>query len=162
MKSIIEMKMKKPSLLKDSDWKSIDGELCRVISFTPLATLKDGKVLAIDKTTPYASIVLECKKLPQQSIGFITHEIDFANLWKAFKERGISKNEELLIIWTTRMYKNKISSFISSFLPKLWVMICQKEAYELRTDQSYKPELTGEARWIASMPIIDWKPDVMA
>lgn len=150
-----------PILLQDNDWKIIDGELCRVIKFTPLATVQEGKVKTIDNSTPYASIILECKSLSKETTGFITHEIDFANLWKAFKERGVSKKEEVLVIWTKRMYKSKISSFISSFLPKLWVMICPKGGYELKTDDDYKPELTGEARWLASRPIVEWKPDVM-
>lgn len=74
------------TLLRDSDWGVIDGELCRVIDFVPMSLIKDGKVLALNKTTPYASVRLECKKFPGQKItGFITHKLDFVNLWKAFK-----------------------------------------------------------------------------
>jgi hypothetical protein len=44
------------TLLKDKDWESVQGKLCKVISFTPTARIKDGKVVAINKTYPYASI----------------------------------------------------------------------------------------------------------
>lgn len=60
------------ALTKDSEWSVIDREPCRVIDFVPLgSTVKDGKAVAMDKTTPYASIVLECKKFPKNVTGYI-------------------------------------------------------------------------------------------
>ena len=44
-------------------------------------------------------------------------------------------------------------------MPKLTVMICSKGAYEIMTDSNYKPELTGEARFNAERPIVEWKPE---
>jgi hypothetical protein len=49
----------------------------------------------------------------------------------------------------------------SAFMPRLWVMVCPKGAFELMVDSNYRPELTGEARWSAMKPIIQWKPEVM-
>lgn len=147
-------------LLNDSQWSEIDGEFCRVIDFAPMASIKGGKILAIDKTKPYASVVLECKKLPAETKGLITHKVDFMHLWLAFKERGIKQDEEVLIFWSKKHYK-KVYKVFSAFLPRLWVMICPKGAFELQTEPSYRPELKGEARWKAVMPIIDWKPEVM-
>jgi len=115
-------------LLKDSQWSAIDGELCRVIDFVPMASIKGGKIFAIDKTTPYASVLLECKKLPTQVTGFITNKEDFLHLWTAFKERTIKQDEEVLIIWTKKHYKNLFFRIFSAGLPKLWVMVCPKEA----------------------------------
>jgi hypothetical protein len=126
------------TLLKDSQWGVIDGELCRVINFVPLGSIKDGKVLPLNKKTPYGSITLECKKLPGKITGFITHKIDFKHLWLAFKERGIKQDEEVLILWSKKQYK-KIYKIFSAFLPRLWVMICPKGAFELETNPDYKP-----------------------
>ena len=84
------------SFLKDSQWCTIDGELCRVIDFVPLGSIKDGKVLALKKWTPYASVTIECKKFPEKITGFVCHKMDFLHLWSAFKERGIKQNEEVL------------------------------------------------------------------
>lgn len=145
--------------LKDIQWSVIDGELCRVIDFIPMAEVKSGKILAV-KSTPYASIVLECKKLPTKTKGFITHKLDFMNLWSAFKERGVKQDEEVLIFWSKKHYK-KVYKIFSAFLPRLCVMICPKEAFELQTNLDYRPELNGEARWKATAPIVDWKPEVM-
>jgi len=145
---------------KDSEWSEIDGEPCRVIDFTSLASVEKGKVVAPDITTPYASVTLECKKIPNKVKGFVTHKMDFANLWKAFKERGISDNEEVIIFWSIKHYKN-IYKFSSLFLPRMWVMICHKGAFEIMVDPDCKPELKGEARAKAMMPIVDWKPEVM-
>lgn len=152
----------KITFLKDEEWKLIDGEVCRVIDFVPMgSSVKDGKVIAMDMTTPYASVRIECNKLSGEITGFITHKIDFINLWNAFKERMVKENEEVLISWSVNRYKNKIFKGLSRAMPKLWVMICQKGAFELITDPNSKPELQGEARFLAERPIVEWKPDVM-
>lgn len=46
-------------------------------------------------------------------------------------------------------------------MPRMWVMLCRENAYELWTDQSYEPELQGLERYLAQKPIAEWKPDVM-
>lgn len=150
-------------LIKDSEWSVIDGEPCRVTSFDTLGSLIDanGKVHAMDKTTPYASVTMECKKLGKNVTGYITHKEDFKHLWAAFKDRKVKDDEEVIICWTTKHYRYKLTKFLSPFMPKLWVMVCPKGAYDLMVDSNYKPELSGEARWDAMKPIIQWKPEVM-
>jgi hypothetical protein len=148
-------------LLKDSQWSVIDGEPCRVIDFVPMASIKEGKIFAIDKTKPYASVALECKKLPTTKNGFITHKVDFMHLWAAFKERGVKQDEEVLIFWSKKNYTNIIYEIFSAFMPRLWVMICKKGAYKLLANPDSRPELHGEARYLAERPIVDWKPKSM-
>ena len=154
-------------LKKDSEWSVIDSEPCRIIEFTPLASVRNRKVVVTNKTEPYASVILECKKLPQQTKGFICHKMDFQHLWSAFKDRGVQQNEEVIIFYSKKQLKNYAKIF-SAFMPRLWVMICQKGAFELmaeevekRTDSNWKPKLSGEARWNAIKPIAEWKPGVM-
>lgn len=149
------------TLIKDNEWSEIDGEPCRVINFVPLATVKNGKVVALNKTTPYASVTIECKKLRGKITGFICHKMDFMHLWLAFKERGITQDEEVLIFWSKKNYRNIVYKIFSAFMPRLWVMVCPKGAFELKVDPGYRPELTGEARFSATRPIVDWKPRVM-
>lgn len=148
-------------LLKDQDWNMIDGQICRIVNFTSLVSIKDGEILTPDNSTPYASVTLECEKLPKNITGYITHKIDFMHLWSAFKERGINKNEEVILIYTTKNYKNLFIKLLLPTLPKLIVWICKKGAFKLITDSSYKPKLHGEARFLAERPIIELKPDVM-
>lgn len=148
-------------LRKDSEWSVIDGVPCRVIDFNPLALIKDGKVLAINKTTPYASITLECKKFPKNITGYITHKMDFKHLWAAFKERTIKQDEEVIIFWSKKHYKLKLLRFFPGFWPKLWVMICRKNTFEMLTNPNYQSGLGGEAEAMYTLPIIDWKPEVM-
>ncbi|MEK7148994.1 MAG: hypothetical protein AAB796_01160 [Patescibacteria group bacterium] len=148
-------------LSKDSEWSVIDGEPCRASGFEPTASVQNKKVIALNLTNPYASVILECKKSPGKIKGLITHKIDFIHLWAAFKERGISENEEVLIIWTTKHYKYKLLKFFALAYPKIWVMICPKGALEIMVDQNWKPELTGDARWNAMRPIMEWKPQIM-
>ena len=87
-------------LLKDSEWSVIDGEVCRVTDFAPLGSFIDasGKVQSADKTTPYACITFENKKLGNNVKGYITHKIDFENLWAAFKGTTMAQYEEVIII----------------------------------------------------------------
>ena len=63
-------------LMKDDDWRVIDGEPCRVIDFRPLGSRinSNGKVQSVDKTKPYASITIECKKLGNDVRGYIIHK----------------------------------------------------------------------------------------
>ena len=153
-------------LLKDSEWSAIDGEPCRVTSFDPLGSLVDigGKVRAMDKTTPYASVAVECKKLGKNVTGYITHKEDFKHLWLAFRDRKVKDDEEVIICWTRERYKVHSSvgkKLYSAFMPKLWVMVCPKGAYDLFVDSNCRPELWGEARWEAMKPITQWKPEVI-
>jgi hypothetical protein len=147
-------------MLKDSEWSVVEDAFCRVTEFTPMASIQNGKVLALGKTVPYASVTVECRKLPQQTKGFISHKMDFKHLWAAFKERPLGQNEEVLILWSKKHYKGHAKIF-SRFMPRLWVMVCPKQTFELKTDRSFKPELQGEARWNATQPIAEWKPEVM-
>lgn len=154
----------KPSitLLKDSEWSAIDGQPCRVSEFQPLPgnEVKDSHVVSADSSKLRASIILECKSLSDKAMGFITHKEDFLHLWSAFEVRCIASEEEVIIFRTRNQYNYTLYRLFAPFMPKLWVMICPKGAYEL-FDKDYKPDLQGEARWNALAPIVDWKPNVM-
>lgn len=157
---LFEIIMNETTLRKDSEWSMVDGEPCRIIDFTPFAKLENGQVVAQNKTEPYASIVFECAKLSQQTKGFITHKMDFQHLWKAFKERGVEPNEEVIIFWSKKQLKS-YAKILSIFMPRLWVMICPKGAFELMSNPNFRPKLGGEAGWKAQRPIVEWKPEVM-
>lgn len=147
---------------KDSEWAQIDKELCRVIDFIPSASIQNGHVLTENNTAPYASVCLECRKVPDKKIvGLITNKTDFIHLWLAFKDRGIKQDEELIISWTRKNYKNVIYKLFSVFMPKLWVIICSKDAFNIMNFPDFRPELSGEARYLAKAPITEWKPDVI-
>ena len=98
--------------------------------------------------------------LPQDATGYIAHELDFLHLWAAFNERGVGEDEEVLVLWTKKNLKRS-ARLVAQFMPGLWVMVRPKDAYELMTDDDFKPELTGLARWEAISAVAEWKPDVM-
>jgi hypothetical protein len=150
-------------LWKDGEWSQIDGELCRVTDFGTLGSFvdTDGNVHAGLRAMPYASVTLQCEKLGKNVTGYVTHKMDFQHLWAAFRERNIGKDEEVIIVWTRKQYKWKLTRLFASFMPKLQVMVCPKGAYELMTDPNHNPKLSGQARWTAMRPIIRWKPEVM-
>jgi hypothetical protein len=173
------------TLLKDSEWCTLDGETCRVLKFTPLcAVVEDGRVKASKQNMPYASVVIECPSFQGKAKGFITNKVDFAMLWAAFKERaqvkgarlefqydsdgipafaakhGVATDEEVWLVWTKNNYIGGLS-LMNKFLPSLIVSVCPKGAYELMTNRKVKPELTGEARYLAERPLVTWTPKVM-
>jgi hypothetical protein len=150
-------------LWKDNEWSQIDGEVCRVTDFGTLGSFVDvnGKVHVGIRAMPYASLTLECEKLGKNVTGYICHKMDFQHLWAAFKERTISKDEEVIIVWTRKQYKWKLTKLLSFIMPKLQVMICPKGAYELMINPKRNPELSGTAWFVATRPLVWWKPEVM-
>jgi hypothetical protein len=95
-------------LLKDSEWSKIDGQPCKVLHFTPFATIDNGKIKDTGFNMPYCALTIECRQLPNKATGYITHKIDFVNLWKVFKERGVHEQEEVIIFWTKENYKHRL------------------------------------------------------
>ncbi|MDO8680861.1 MAG: hypothetical protein Q7R30_20265 [Acidobacteriota bacterium] len=169
------------TLLNDNQWSSIDGQLCLVTTFTPMATVQDGSVVAMSAGTPYASVHLRCERSADDITGFISHKTDFAMLWAAFKQRtavpgtrvevrsleeldpaGIGEAEEVWLVWTRKNYRGSARLF-SMFLPRLVVMVSRKGAFELAMDHTrqIRPELKGEARAMATLPLATWTPEVM-
>jgi hypothetical protein len=146
---------------RDSEWSRIDNELCLVKSFDPRATVgANGRVVSVSKSEPYASITFECTGLSEHATGYITNRADFLHLWRAFNQRGVGDDEEVVVACNKSNLK-PYAKLIRVFMPGLVVMICPKDAYRLMSDPSFRPELTGMERAHASLPLAEWKPDVM-
>jgi len=147
-------------LLTDRDWSRIEGRACRVLHFTRFADVENGRVRSPSKTMPYGLIQLECDGLPEGTLGTISHRLDFLHLWKAFEERGVGDDEEVIVFWVKSDLK-RYARLVSRVMPRLVVWICRKPAFELLTDLDFRPELTGQARFEAERPLAEWKPEVM-
>ena len=145
-------------ILKNKDWDIIKDQWLRVIEFFPLGKIENDKIMAINLSMPYASLTVECKKFPQNVKIFITHKIDFRNLWEAIKKRPPNKNEEVLIMCPTK-YSKKIFKLLSfRILPKMIVMIYPKESFEKFANPEWEK---GEKEALEIMsPIARWIPDV--
>lgn len=143
--------------INNEQWAEIDGVLCKITQFLRFDKTKefdiDGR-----KYYPYAVLTVICPKTPDSITGFIFHKQDYEHLRMAFEQ--IKQGQEVLIIWSNKHYKSW-AKFFSPFMPKLWVMICPGRAFEIETNKNYRPEITGEVRWNAFRPIIEWKPEVM-
>jgi hypothetical protein len=144
-------------LRRDEDWRPLDGEVCRVKAFTPLAGRVEGTEV---KSLPYASIEIESPALAEPTTGFITHKLDFQHLWQAFNVRGVADDEEVIVIWSKSNLK-RVSRWFSRAMPGLVVWVCPKHAYELMTNPSFRPELNGLERHRAASPIVRWEPEVL-
>lgn len=70
-------------LLRDEDWRPLDGEICRVIAFRPMAGRVEGtEVKSSTRSLPYAAIEIESPALNEPTTGFIIHKLDFRHLWR--------------------------------------------------------------------------------
>jgi len=139
-------------LTKESDWSRIDGnQLCQLIDFSP----SNGSL------SYRAAIKFKCKDYPNGAIGYIYHKEDFNNLSAATKMMASNPDSEIVFFWSKKQYKNFIYNFLSTFMPRLWIMLSSINAYEFFTNDDYHPEVTGEARYRATAPIKEWKPSAM-
>jgi hypothetical protein len=158
------------TFLRDTEWASIDGNLCLVTEFVPLAgRIENGSVVAVDTSTPYASVRLKTASYDGVITGFITHKLDFAMLWAAFNKRGPvagahrefgpssfepfgAGSEEVWLVWTKKRYRWPVRLLFKGVFPKLIVMVSPEGAFESVTDQ---PGL------VPFRPIVRWIPEVM-
>mgnify|MGYP001616216101 CR=1 FL=1 len=148
-------------LLRNSEWDTIDGRACRVVNFVPMgSTIKNNKFFAVTREILHAFVTLEVEGLSNNVTGYITHKIDFINLWKAFEETRLRKDMEVIIFWNKKHLK-RLAKIFSLLMPRLWVAVCRKESFELMTNNDHRPELTGVARWNAMKPMAEWKPTVI-
>lgn len=125
-----------------------------------MAEIKSGRVHAPNRTMPYAAVTFECSKMPQQVEGFICHKLDFKNLCEAMKAKSLSEDTEVLMFWNKKHLKGYARLF-SRMMPRFCFMLCPKGAFELLTDNAHRPDLRGEARYLAMKPIMQWTPEVM-
>jgi len=155
--------MSETALLKDGQWSAIDGELCLVTDFRPMPGNKVENGVAINSNTdmPYASVSFKCRKASEEITGFITHKIDFQNLWAIFNERGVGEDEEMLMYWTRKHYKNAVSRFLSAVSPKVIVLICKKGTYK-SVRESFPLQSDPVMVHVYALEAIDWLvPDVI-
>jgi hypothetical protein len=168
------------SLLSNRDWAAVEGQLCLVTEFVPMAAMDRGHVTAINATTPLASVGLRTKA-GQEFTGYVAHKTDFAMLWAAFRDRSevagttlefgpcvkspddlhqcLAENEEVWLMWSRNDYKAG-AGLMRPFLPRLTVMVSPKGALDLLQNRNSRPDLHGMARARASVPLLTWKPEI--
>lgn len=116
------------NLRKDSEWEIIEDKLCKAANFVPLmgSEVRDGKVISPVTSEPYASVDIECPELNEDIKGFITHKIDFSNLWEVFNNQFDKNKYEVLFFWTRNFYQSRLSKLFSLASPKMIILICNK------------------------------------
>jgi len=134
---------------KDIPFEKIDGHLLRLIDFIPQ-----------EKSffNPYAFASVECTAFRGIATLPVFQRTGFKNLSDAWKLR--KGEEEILIFWSVRHYSSRVFKLFSAILPKLWIRVCPKDSYKIESDNSFKPNLQGEARFLATKVIKQWKPEV--
>ncbi len=142
-----------PVIGKDIPWKLIEKEACRIKHFTPLAKVEVDKVLAFSRGMPYALLRVESPKLPQEAVMPVVHRLDFKNLWEIFKQRGVGKEEEVLVFYVPFFGKG-LKRFLSTGLPKLHLYIYPSGHLEEMYDSEFQP--SDVRTWF--QPTAVWRP----
>jgi hypothetical protein len=152
-----------PILGKDISWNAVDMTMLRVLEFSPISTVEGTKVKSSSNFVPYAFLTVESieKTFNGRAVLYVTNRQDFTNLWRVFKEIGIKQDEDVVVVWSKKMYANWIYKVLSVFMPKMVVMVYRKESIRLIIDNDYQPELEGIERLEASLPVIHLKPKVI-
>jgi hypothetical protein len=96
--------------------------------------------------------------LAEPTIAYITIQLDFQHVSEAFEARGTVDDKEVIVVWSKSNLDPAIGPAFRS-MPGLVVWLCPKHAYELMTDDSFRPELEGEERYRAMAPIAKWEPE---
>lgn len=89
-----------PLIGKDIAWGSIQDYALLVKHFTPLAEIKNGKIVNDVNSMPYALLEVECLELKSPSKDLqlpVMHKMDFTHLWEVYQGRGVADNEEVII-----------------------------------------------------------------
>jgi hypothetical protein len=122
--------------------------------------MEGRKVKSSSKGLPYGSIEIESPALTGPTTGYVTHKLDFAHLSEASRRRESEPDSEVVLLWSRQHLDAKVSARL---MPRMWVMLCRKNAYEWMTHQPFEPEPDEpELRALFySRPIAQWKPDVM-
>ncbi len=97
------------------------------------AAVKGQQVITTTRSAPYGSVEISCARLPNgiKMRGFITHKLDFLNVWQAFAEEDVKLGRrEVLAYWTKRHYANVVARLLSHSMPKFLVMTCRPGTFE--------------------------------
>lgn len=137
---------------KNISWESIKEQYFRVKHFTPFAIVEGDKLRVISTVLPYASLVVECPKVAIREASMpVVHKLDFRNLWEVFHVRGVSSEEEILVVYDP-LQRRGISRLFSGVLPSLVIFLYPKGSLE-RINSNRKGPLSAEAYLNSLMPI---------
>lgn len=128
-----------PIIGKDLTFESIDGHLLKLIEVNK----PEDHLL-----NAYTYVLVESLVFNGKALLPIFHKLDFKNISEAIECR--KNNEDILMFWSNTHYRSPIFNLFKGFLPKLWIRLCNEDSYKIESDNSYKPELQGEARFLAT------------
>jgi hypothetical protein len=87
---------------KDLPWKQFEWHFFRVEHFLPLCYIERGKIKGDLKFMPYASLRVydpDFKGEGKELLLPVLHKLDFQHLWEVYKERGVTLEEEVIVIY---------------------------------------------------------------
>lgn len=84
----------------DIPWKKIEGEVLRVLAFTPLASVEEGRIKGASIPNPYALLDIESPILKLPARMPVNHRVDFLKLWQLYRQAGLADFDgEVLVTW---------------------------------------------------------------
>jgi hypothetical protein len=102
--------------------------------------------------------------MPRSEIrGFISHKLDFQNLWSAFYDSALDPaHEEVVAYWSRSHYRSILARVVAYAMPRLIVMICRGGSFDTLSDGRPWP---GEESGMVMIHALEsrkwWKPDIV-
>ena len=147
-----------PLIGRDIPWKAIEGAMCKITHFTPLAIIEAGKIKAQSRAMPYALLSVESPELPPElpkELSMpVSNKVDFLNLWEVFQQRGVNADEEVLVAHVSFYHNWLLKLLLSPFMPWLHIYIFPKGHLEEACDPNFHSNNLRE--WFT--PIARFRP----
>lgn len=134
-----------PFVGREIQWNEIEGDLFRVIRFTPMATAAGGKVTESVGGMPYGLLEVESPILNQSARVPVNHRDEFLNLWDIYQGgTGIPEGAELLVSYLP--YRGFLGFLTRMFQPRLHLRLrATGELERYYADDSHWKQPSGRA-----------------
>ena len=115
---------------KDVPWKQFEWHFFRVEHFLPLSYIEQGKIKEAVKFMPYASLRVydpDFRCEGKELLLPVLHRLDFQHLWEVYKERGVTPEEEVVVIYEPQSGAKRL---LGKTLPHLRIKVNPRGSME--------------------------------
>ena len=124
---------------KEIPWKQIEADLFRVVGFTPLATVVDGRIKEAVAGMPYGLLAVESPILNHEARMPVNHREEYLNLWDIYQEEGgVSTGTALLVSYLP--YRGFFGIFVRMFQARVH--------FRLRATGELERYYSDESHWL--------------
>ncbi len=147
---------------KDVPWKQFEWHFFRVERFLPFSYIEQGKIKKTAKFIPYASLRVYDPDFNFEDDDIelllpVLHRLDFQHLWEVYKERGVTPEEEVVVIYEP---PSGAKRFLGKTLPHLRIRVNPRGSieYSYRVMMKQNEDFNWEDYRERTRTIVEWDP----